>query len=392
MAATADDPEAFLRFARRRDPQVAGDDFLPRALYGDYLQELLETAAGARSGRAPLRRLHGEAVAVSTDEVNGATVVTLGDGTHVKVDRVVLASGFPRPRLPRDIASKLVPPVIRTDPWAPRRGLAANGPLLILGTGLTMVDVACETAARNPGLEIHAISRHGLLPPSQTAFRPDALKNDGGVLAQASGSVRRLVAAVRELAREAERSGGDWREVITLVRRSTPGLWSSLGAPERRRFLRHVRSYWDIHRHRLPGSQVAHLAELQKSGQLVIHAGRVLSLDTARDGAQMTWLPRGASRVSILDAAEVVPCIGPQSDVTRADDRLWKSLLAQGLAVPDELRLGIRTENGALVGRDGSVSDRLFYVGPMLRADYWEATAVAELRVHAEALAQRLLA
>jgi uncharacterized NAD(P)/FAD-binding protein YdhS len=391
MAATTDDPDAFLRFAQRRDSNVAGQDFLPRALYGDYLQELLDGAAHRPPGGTQVRRAQGEAVAVSIAEKSAPVVVTLADSTQLGADHLVLASGHPEHRLPGNVGCGLKQPVLRPDPWTEGRKLAGRGPIAILGTGLTMVDVVCEAIARHPGVEIHAISRHGLLAPSQTAFRPDALENDGEALARCPRLTRQLMAVVRALAAEAESRGGDWREVITLVRRALPSLWASVGPVERSRFLRHVRSYWDIHRHRLPGGVVAHLAQLRKSGQLVIHAGRALSLDPVDGGARVTWMPRGAARTRVLNAVEVVPCTGSQSDVTRSDDRLWSSLLGLGLVVPDELRLGIRTAGGALLNRAGRPSDRLFYVGPLLRADHWEATAVAELRMHAEALARRLL-
>jgi len=391
MAATTDDPDSFLRFARRRDPQVLAGDFLSRSLYGDYLQELLDTAATGSASGTPLRRLHGEAVAVSITEGNAPVGVTMADGTHVDADCAVLACGFLAPQLPRGISCNVMPPVLRTDPWAEGRGLCDRGRIAILGTGLTMVDVVSEAIARQPDVEIHAISRHGLLPLSQTDFHPEALADDGGMLARSPGSTRRLVAVVRALALEAENRGGDWREAIALVRRSLPSLWGSLGPDERRRFLRHVRSYWDIHRHRLPGSVAARLARPRESGQLVVHAGRVVSLDPVGGGVRITWRPRGATRVSTLAAGEVVACTGLECDVTCAEDRLWKSLVGNGLVVSDELRLGIRTDNGALVGRTGRVSNVLFYVGPMLRADKWEATAVGELRLHAEALARRLL-
>jgi uncharacterized NAD(P)/FAD-binding protein YdhS len=390
MAVTMDEPDAFLRFAQRRDPTVTGEDFLPRALFGDYLQELLDAAADDSGGGSRLRRLQGEAAFVSIG-VKTPVEITLADGKRVHADTLVLATGAQIPRVPRGIRCDLAPPVLRPEPWAAGRSIAGRGPIVILGTGLTMIDVVCEAVARHRDVEIHAISRHGLVPPSQTAFRPDALADDGGLLAQCSGSVRRLVASVRDLAAEAERRGGDWREVITLVRRAIPNLWASLRVSERRRFLRHVRSYWDVHRHRLPGCLVTRIAQLRQSGQLVVHAGRALSLETAGAGARVKWQPRGSGQAAVLDAAEVVPCTGPEYDITRADEPLWKSLLDQGLVTPDELRLGVRTHEGALIGRDGSVSDRLFYLGPMLRADHWEATAVAELRAHAQALVRRLL-
>jgi len=392
MAATRDDPGDFLRFAQRRNRDVTGEDFLPRALYGEYLNELLDGAIASAPNTVHLRRLRAEAIDVDVKSPRGPVRVALDGGGYVSAEFVVVASGVPPPRLPSSIRCTVQPPAIRREPWADGKLLAGRGPMLILGTGLTMVDVVCEAIARHPDVEIHAISRHGLLPRDQTAFQAHTLQADDEPLCQVAGSTRRLLAAVRRLARKAEQRGEDWREVITLVRQASPSLWQSLSLAERQRFLRHAQSYWDIHRHRLPAAVLARIEQLRQSGQLVVHAGRIEAIQPLRDGVRTTWIPRGTARREFLDAAEVVASTGPDYDVTRTTDRLWQSLLSRGLAVPDELRLGIRTGgHGALIGDAGEASERLFYVGPMLRADHWEATAVGELRVHAEVLASRLI-
>jgi len=72
-------------------------------------------------------------------------------------------------------------------------------------------------------------------------------------------------------------------------------------------------------------------------------------------------------------------------------DPLWRNLLQCGLCVPDALGLGLRTgPKGAVMDADGWPGPHLFYVGPMLRADHWEATAASELRGHAEQVAELL--
>jgi uncharacterized NAD(P)/FAD-binding protein YdhS len=390
MSASVTDPDQFLRYARTRDPLVRGEDFLPRALYGEYLQHMLQEAASRAPAGTSLERMNAEVVDLSVSA--GGASIELATGVSLNADAVVLAPGSTLPRLPESIRCSVTAPLLRRDPWTsggdlpPRRGL-----LLAIGTGLSMVDIVCEALSRDPGIEIHAISRHGLVPPSQTPFRPDALGDDGALLARAAGSTRRLVAAVRQLVAAAEISGGDWREVITLVRHQAPALWDGLGPAERIRFLRHVRTYWDIHRHRIPTHVHARIEALRASGQLRIHAGRLSALERSEMGVRTRWVERGSGQHRTLDAAEVVNCSGPDYDVTRSREALWLALLARGLVVPDPLRLGIRTgPGGALLTRDGSRSSRVFYVGPMLRADHWEATAVGELRVHAQRLADGL--
>jgi uncharacterized NAD(P)/FAD-binding protein YdhS len=197
--------------------------------------------------------------------------------------------------------------------------------------------------------------------------------------------------AVRSLATEQERRGGDWRETLTLVRQMTPELWQKLGPRERQRFLRHVRSYWDVHRHRLPGETWSALHQLRRSGALRVHAGRILDLEPAGRAVRVTCRPRGKTTAVTFLVDRVVNCTGPDYGVRRSRDPLMRSLIAQGLAVPDPLKLGLLTgEFGALVNASGRAARNLYYIGPMLRAKSWESTAVPELRVHAEALARHL--
>jgi uncharacterized NAD(P)/FAD-binding protein YdhS len=392
MSATTTDPVDFLRFARRGNPEISGEDFLPRSLYGDYLQNLLEAAAADLPPGSTLQCLQAEVTDLMPGERDEPIALRLADGSSVDAHAVVVALGSPLPRLPATIRCAAEWPVLREDPWTDTSPLESRSPLLVIGTGLTMVDVVCAAADRDPAIEIHALSRHGLLPLSQTAFRPDTLADDRGLLARSGGSASRLVAAVRRLADEAARAGGDWREVISLVRHEAPALWRSLPLEERARFIRHARGYWDIHRHRVPAAVLARLDALRASHRLHVHAGRLLSIEAGHGGVRAIWLARGSQQRRTLDAAEVVNCTGPDYDVSRSPERLWQALLSRGLAVPDALRLGVRTGlAGALVARDGSASRPLFYIGPMLRADYWEATAVGELRSHAERVAAALL-
>jgi uncharacterized NAD(P)/FAD-binding protein YdhS len=394
MSATTTDPEDFLRFARRSNPEISGEDFLPRSLYGDYLQNLLEAAAAGLPRGSTLECLRAEVIDIDLTprDRDVPTTLRLADGKSVNAHAVVVALGSPLPRLPAAIRCTAEWPALREDPWAETGPLENRSPLLVIGTGLTMVDVVCAAADSDPGIEIHALSRHGLLPLGQTAFRPHALADDRGLLARSVASASRLVAAVRRLAEEAAQDGGDWREVVTLVRHEAPALWCRLTLEERARFIRHARGYWDIHRHRVPAAVLARLDALRASRRLHVHAGRLLSIEAVRRGVRAIWTARGSEQRRTLDAAEVVNCTGPDYDVSRSPERLWQALLSRGLAVPDALRLGIRTgPAGALVARDGSESQGLFYIGPMLRADYWEATAVGELRIHAERLAVALL-
>ena len=200
-----------------------------------------------------------------------------------------------------------------------------------------------------------------------------------------------LLRAFRGCLREAERCGGDWRDAINAARHAAPALWQHLGASERKRFLRHLRSRWERHRHRLPPPVSSRLEQLRASGRLRLHAGAILGVEAEAGRWRVRWRARGEARVRELLADRIIDCTGCHGRLASTREPLLRELLRAGLALPDALGLGLRTAgNGALVGPGGRVSRHLFYLGPMLRADHWEATAVAELRVHAARLAEQL--
>ncbi len=393
MSVNPQEPLEFLGFARRRLPYATAEDFLPRALYGEYLEAALLTAELSAQPHVRLERVTAEVVAIEKDPGSDSAHLYTADGRTLTGDDVVLALGNPSPASPAALAGMLGSKRYHEDPWTAPAACRPGETVLIIGTSLTMADVVSVTSVNcNDNVTIHAISRHGLLPPSQTAFRHVACEGDSEtLLREASFSTRKLMRSVRRLADRMQREGGDWREAVTFVRNIAPALWNRLPLRERRRFLRHVRPYWDVHRHRLPPQTLAQLEHLRARGNLRIHAGRLLAFDRVGDKVTVTWRKRGAPSTSRLTVDRVINCTGPEYNPYRSRDPLMHSLLAQRLACVDALALGLRTgANAALIGADGSVAENIFCVGPQLRAEHWEATAAQELRSHAERLAQHL--
>jgi uncharacterized NAD(P)/FAD-binding protein YdhS len=279
------------------------------------------------------------------------------------------------------------------DPWsiAAQAGEEIQS-VLLLGSGLTMIDAALRLAALRPRVRhIHVLSRHGWLPQAQAAHhRPARAPKARDALDAASGSVRSLTRAFRELAREVIEGGGDWREVMALARAQIPALWKSLDTAQRARFLRHARSIWEVHRHRVPTGPLAAVDALARRGVLEVHAGRILEASAADDAVEVIWRPRGAAKSKAWLVDRVVNCTGP-GRVSQHADPLVQSLLANGLLNTDALDLGIDVaEDGRVIDTDGKPVSGLYYLGPWLRARDWEATAVPELREHARALGVRL--
>jgi len=179
---------------------------------------------------------------------------------------------------------------------------------------------------------------------------------------------------------------------VTFIRTLAPDIWRRLPELERRRFLRHLQCYWDIHRHRLPPALSRHIEHLRRSGKLQINAGRIGRVVPLRERLRVLWRRRGTEDPTELVVDAVINATGPDYSIKRSIDPLIVSLRDGGFIAPDALNLGLRTTTyGACVAADGRVSEHLYYLGPLLRAEHWEATAAAELRNHAEHLAQQLV-
>jgi uncharacterized NAD(P)/FAD-binding protein YdhS len=394
LSVRPDDPLHFLRYVRQSHPTADAEDFMPRSLYGEYLQKVLDEAERAAPPGVVLERVFGEVTGIERAPGDKPLLVEVAGHDPIRAERVVLALGNPPAALHPWARGLEAHSAYIHDPWRVPRSLRARHSVLIVGSGLTMVDVAFALSLESGQMPlVRAISRHGLLPLGQTIFRPQAVQEDAGSLLSNASSIRRVLAMTRDLSLRVEQTGGDWREVVTFIRHLAPDLWRRLPEEERRRFLRHVQSYWDVHRHRVPPSMAARIDHMRSSGRLTVDAGRILELVPEGDELRVMWRRRGRGENESFAVNAVVNATGPDYTLRRSTDPLVRSLRAAALVSEDPLNLGLRTAlHGACVAADGSASSHLFYLGPMLRADHWEATAVPELRAHAEQLARHLLA
>ena len=369
MSADPEAPSDFLDWLLRRQPEADAETFARRSLYGEYLAERLARAPGVISR-------HGEAVDIAATE--RGLRLTLADGATVEASSVVVAPGNLPPTLPPGWAELPEHLAWRT-PWGGEGAWPArNAEVLLLGAGLTAVDVALSLDARGHRGTIHVLSRHGLLP------RPNPVR--AFTSGDASDVPRGVRGLVRWMRTEAEHT--DPRALIDFVRPRITELWQAFGAVEQRRFLRHVRPWFDVHRHRIAPEVAARLAVLAAEGRLRIHAGRLSSL-TPRNG-QLTvhYRPRGERNTASIDVELAVPCTGPDQQMSRVPDRFIVSLLGRGLARPGPHGIGLATRaDGAL---EGPAADRLWTLGPMRRGSLWETTAIPEIRLQARTIGEAM--
>lgn len=392
MSALPDVEDDFLQWLRRESPRLESGAFVPRMLFGRYVAERLD-AAIRESTHARVRKVPARAVAVRDRRVQ------LADGSLLPAsDAIVLALGNAAPEVPPGVEPALAAsPVYIASPWD--RSLDRVGPrdpVVVIGTGLTMYDVVLSLRARGHSGRITALSRRGLLPQThRTPSLPPGKHEHWPELAEWDGKVLALSRLVRARVRQAQARGVDWREVINSLRPITQQVWGRLDVRERRAFLRHLRPFWETHRHRAPDEVFRAVEPLLHDGTLRIVAGRILHARLAPGGAEVVVAPRDPSNPTRLaiPAAFVVNCTGPRTDPRRIPDPLVRDLIARGLIAPDPLGLGIETApNGAVLGASGEPVPGLFTLGPWRRPALWETTAVPEIRGQARDLAQSLLA
>ncbi|MBB3120358.1 FAD/NAD(P)-binding protein [Pseudoduganella violacea] len=400
MSALDDDPGHFLRYAQARDSRIGAASFVPRKLYGDYLEWLLRQSEEAAPPLVRLERIAAQAEALGVDD-DGATV-RLAGGVALRAERVVLAFGhFPSadPRV-ADMGFYASARYQR-DPWnsAQLDSLRPEEPVLLLGSGLTAVDVALSLLQRNPTRRIEMVSRHGLLPQAHRRLAPPPAGSAvTGTLLPAiwgqAATVRAQLHGLRQHARALQAAGHDWRAALAALRPHTPAIWQAWDSTQRRRFLRHVQPYWDSHRHRMAPEVAQRLQAALGSGILRVHAARLLGYGEDAESVRVRLQPRsghGDASALTLRVARVINCTGPAGPAA-CGNALVGQLLAAGLLRTDALGLGIEVGPGCAV-RDaaGRCSTVLHYIGPWLKADYWEAIAVPELRRFARQIAQDCL-
>lgn len=381
MSAFPDRPDHFCEWLAARGLGCEAA-FVTRATYGLYLRE---TLAGAleRHGRR-LKLIDDEVLDI--EELDGQVTLGLVNGGLIEADRAVLAIGNLPPHDPPAIAGTGLPAHRYIgDPWATpfEQGLESDATVLIIGTGLTAIDVILRLVANDFSGPIVALSRRGLRPHCHV----DGLPRPKPVLAKPAPELSDLVRWAR-----LGSATQDWRLAVDSIRPITQMMWASADAAKRARFLRHLRPFWDVHRHRLAPEVAGRIDALVASGQLSFRAGKISHVAVEGDALSVEWRPRSERANVVTRAARMINCTGPQGDLSRSSDPLVKHMLQAGRIRPDALRLGLDIDReGHVLDAGGRASEHILAIGPMTRGDLWEVVAVPDIRIQVSALARRLV-
>ena len=367
MSAWPDDPTDFAA-------KVGGDGatFAERRAFGAYLQSILDDATA--SGCVQL--LDGTAVGASRQD--GTWHIALEDGQSIDAQALVLATGNQPPaelRTAKAAGDRLI-----ANPWgeAARAAVedAARNSLdvLIVGTGLTMVDVVLSLDSAGHRGNILAVSRRGLIPKSHAASEPSPAERHE----VPTGTVHGIIRWLRDKAAVA-----GWRAAVDSLRPHSHHIWQSLPSKQQAKFLRHARPWWDVHRHRIAPQVAQRLEELMNEGRLQVAAGRITDAQSGELGVDVVIAMRAKSEPEpARKFGYVFNCTGPLGDIGKTCDPLLRELLDSHLVEPDDLSIGLAVDEHSRAG------ERLWALGTLTKGQYWEIIAVPDIRVQAATVAQ----
>ncbi len=390
MSAFYDDPQHFVRYCQEIDPAFNDGTFVSRRIYGDYLEDLLAQAIATSNAKLELITASVKAVKKLGE---GEFSVQFENRDALLAHKVVLAFGhFASANPLQQQVPQFNPLDFKTTQDLQSLLHAENPhPVVIIGSGLTAIDTVFKLSSVDSTRKMILISRRGLLPQAHRTNPKAPAKKSLDDLFRLPNTVRAYLRAIRHEIAERENQGGNWRDVINELRPFTPAIWQRFSIAERRRFMRQVLPYWDTHRHRLAPIAHKRLLSLITRGQVEVLAGRIENVQASPAAWHLQVRTRQQQAIQQIETAGIINCTGPDNDIRRNTQPLIQQLRADGLIGEDPLHIGIVTQaDYQTLDQHGHVNAGVYYIGPMLKASYWEAIAVPELRGHTAQLAKMI--
>ncbi len=396
MSAFPDDPDNFINWIKSKSEysgyvnEELNDRFLPRVIYGKYLEEIFDNAINSLPENVTVRIINDEVMDIN-ESSDGAELI-LKDNKSIKADKVVLALGNFKPEDP-GIANKEFYQSGKyfNNPWTKKavEGLRDNENVMLIGTGLTMVDNVISLIDKGFKGKIFALSTNGYFPLSHKKRKPytDILEE-----IHPPYEIYNLYKVFRKHIKYVLSHGITGEAVVDAIRPKTQEIWLGLSTDDKIKFMAHIRHLWGVARHRLPKEIFEQMQNLIKSGKLEIIGGRIRDISENNQEVIVTYKERKSQSVKELKVNRVINCTGPRTDLNKVEEPLVENLLKRGLICPDEMKLGINAlPDGTVIQKDHSLSRVLFTTGSLLKGILWESTAVPELRLQSYSLAGMLI-
>lgn len=390
MGAFHDDIENFYKWIKEHYSQFKADDFVPRRIYGEYLDSIFsEYKKKALSKNIQLNEINDKAIDITI--INNRYQVAFKYHEMIIADKVILATGnFP----PRNI-SVTTPEFYKSEsyfqnPWGEKvfEKLTDNN-ILLIGSGLTMVDLVLSLFQRNYHGKVYVISPHGYIPRVHEKTQDYPYFFDENNLPE---TVKHAFKIIKNEIKKAEKQGISWHSVVDSIRPFTQKIWLNFSTEEKNKFMKYLRHRWGVLRHRMAPQVSEIFNSLLKNKQIEIFAGKIISFDESENNIKVVFKNRKSNNIQEIRVEKVINCTGPESDITRIDDQLIKNLLEKKLIKPDSIKLGIdASPTGNILNENNEVEKNFFTIGNNLKGVLWESTAVPELRQQSYILALELL-
>lgn len=396
MSAFPDDPDNFINWIKSKPEysefvnEELNDRFLPRVIYGRYLEELFNNTMQNLPGNVTVKILNDEAIDIIPSEDKSEIIFKSNES--VEADKIILAVGNFKPDDPYLTDSSFYKSnKYFQNPWNKNavEGLKNKEDVLIIGTGLTMVDNVLSLLHNGFDGKIYAVSTNGYFPLSHKKRKPYTV-----ILEELHPpySISKLYSIFRKHIKYVLSHGITGEAVVDAVRPKTQEIWLSLTLEDKLKFMSHIRHLWGVARHRLPKEIFDQMQELISKGKLKIIGGRIQNIKENNDKIIVTVRERKSQKNEDIIINRVINCTGPKTDLNKINEPLVKNLLERGIIVPDEMKLGINAlPDGTIIHKDHSLSVNFYTIGSLMKGILWESTAVPELRVQAKNLASQII-
>ena len=374
MSAFADAPEHLVQWLATADAAAAkaqwkltkdymARDFVPRALYGAYLASIWREAQElAAQKNLSIKWVATRAVAITKGE---QIAVLTERGDAIAVDKVILAVGHEHKAILPQVKSA----AIMQDIWAADALKDAKNwasPVMLMGTGLTAVDMVLSLRLAQYAGEIIIASRRGLMP--RVHARHTSIFSFTDVEIAAHKTLRQMLRMVRTKIAE----HGDWRAVFDALRPHTQSMWQRLATREQQQFLSRLMPLWGVHRHRM-APEIADTMENEISAKKTrIIASKKMEVMLQDGTLQVT------TATETFTPSHILNCTGLELNIAKSGNALLKQLLADGMVEAHVTGLGIAADKNHRAW--GALYPDLYVIGSLLTGQLLESTAVPELR------------
>lgn len=395
MSAFPEMPGHFVEWCERQKKiNISGNEipttFFPRNTYGKYLEEIFSGTLKSLPSHLHVEIIDDEVTDITDTE--NTMVVHTGGKRNFSADKVVLATGNCEPGLPLYYESSLIGSNLYfPNPWNENAvvGLSSDDSVLIIGTGLTMVDVVIGLTEKKFTGKIIALSPHGFnilphrkVPPQRYILDELTPPYD----------LEKLFRLFYKHIRQARIHGQTGETVVDAIRAKTQEIWQGLSPGDKKKFMSHLRHLWGVARHRIPAHVYRVMQELIHDKKLEVIAGRIKGIKETDNCIETSIILRKDLSEKKLIVARTINCTGPETDIRRQKTALYKNLLANEIVFSDEMNLGIDADSsGRIFDKNKNPSNRLFTLGSLLKGKLWESTAIPELRLQAENVAKLIL-